>query len=132
MASEKQRRNTPQRRIILEELNSARSHPTATELFTMVRKKLPRISLGTVYRNLEVLYQSGQINKLELAGTETRFDGMLEPHLHIRCTECGAIEDLMDPSLVAARPQELNGFLVKGCRLEYFGTCPSCRNNSRH
>ena len=132
MGAEKQRRNTPQRRVILEELNSVKSHPTAAELFTMVRKRLPRISLGTVYRNLEVLYQSGQINKLELAGTETRYDGMLEPHLHIRCTECGTIQDLMDPSLVAARPPELDGFLVKGCRLEYFGTCPACRNKSRH
>ncbi len=132
MAVEKLRRNTPQRRVILEELDALKSHPTAAELFVAVRKKLPRISLGTVYRNLEVLFEDGQINKLEWAGSETRFDAMLEPHLHIRCTDCGWIQDLMDPVQMSGQPDELGGFLVQGCRLEYFGLCPSCRNKSRH
>lgn len=132
MAVQKLRRNTPQRRVILEELDALKSHPTAAELFAAVRKRLPRISLGTVYRNLEVLYQDGRINKLEWAGSETRFDAMLEPHLHIRCTDCGRIEDLMDPVQMSGQPEELGGFLVQGCRLEYFGLCPACRNKSRH
>jgi Fur family ferric uptake transcriptional regulator len=128
----KQRRNTPQRQVILEELNSMKSHPTAAELFAVVRQRLPRISLGTVYRNLEVLHESGQVNKLELAGTETRFDATMDPHLHVRCTECGRIDDIMDPTMMTSQPSELAGYLVRGCRLEYFGVCPGCRKKSRH
>lgn len=130
MGTQKLRRNTPQRRVILEELRALKTHPTAAELFSIVREKLPRVSLGTVYRNLEVLYEDGQINRLELAGAETRFDGMVDPHLHIRCTECGRIDDIMDPSLMTGQPAELGGYQVKGCRLEYFGTCPDCRQEA--
>ena len=126
----RQRRSTPQRRVILQELQALESHPTAAELFSIVREKLPRISLGTVYRNLEVLCADGQINKLELSGTETRFDAITVPHLHIRCTGCSKVQDLMDPPLIAHSPDELEGFQVQGCRLEYFGLCPECRNDN--
>jgi Fur family ferric uptake transcriptional regulator len=132
MKARKLRRNTPQRQIILEELSSVTSHPTAAELFSLVRKRLPRISLGTVYRNLEVLHESGQVNKLELAGNETRFDATTSPHLHIRCSGCGRIDDIMDPGMLVNPPAEMAGYQVQGCRLEYFGLCPDCRDNSRH
>ncbi len=132
MEPPKQRRSTPQRRIILEELRALRTHPTAAELFAIVRRRLPRISLGTVYRNLDVLHEDGRIRKLELAGAEARFDADLSPHLHIRCTECGRVEDLMDASPGTDIPAELAGFLVQGYRLEYFGICPACRQAVQH
>lgn len=132
MSEHKQRRNTPQRKVILEELSALQTHPTAAELFSIVREKLPRISLGTVYRNLEVLHQEGMVNKLELAGAETRFDAMVDPHLHIRCSECGRIDDLPQSLLPVRQPEDLQGYLVQGCRLEYFGVCPDCRPESRH
>ena len=129
MANQKLRRNTPQRRVILQELCQMKSHPTAAELYAVVRRRLPRISLGTVYRNLEVLHEDGMIRKMEFAGTETRFDGTLEQHYHVRCTECGRIEDIfpMDPGQSPVQPRELAGFTVTGHRLEYFGACPECR-----
>jgi Fur family ferric uptake transcriptional regulator len=126
----KQRRNTPQRRVILEELQASHSHPTAAELFALVRQKLPRISLGTVYRNLEVLCEDGHINKLELAGVETRFDAITQPHLHIRCTRCHKVEDLPDSGLMARPPAEMAGYLVEGSRQEFYGICPACRQHS--
>ena len=126
----KLRRNTPQRRVILEELRQLHSHPTASELHTIVRRKLPRISLGTVYRNLEVLCEDGRINKLELAGAEARFDAMTHPHLHIRCTRCHKVEDLPEDGLLVNPPAELAGYLVKGSRQEFFGICPACRQSS--
>jgi Fur family ferric uptake transcriptional regulator len=132
MDAPKQRRNTPQRRIILDELQAMHSHPTAAELFAAVRQRLPRISLGTVYRNLEVLFEDGRINKLELSGSETRFDGVTEPHLHIRCSDCGRVQDLVDDSLQPIIPAEMAGFQVQGCRAEYFGLCPDCRKIIRH
>ena len=128
----KQRRNTQQRRVILEELQAVRTHPTAAELFNLVRRKMPRVSLGTVYRNLEVLHRDGRINKLDLAGGESRFDAVTEPHLHIRCTGCDRIEDLIEPALMTEPPRELGGYLVQGRRLEYFGVCPECRLSGEH
>ena len=134
MTPGKLRRNTPQRRVILEELCHLESHPTAAELYAVVRRRLPRISLGTVYRNLEVLHEDGVINKMEFAGAESRFDGNIEQHYHVRCTECGLIEDIfpMDSEQALAQPVELAGFQVTGYRLEYFGICPGCRNRPTH
>lgn len=67
-------RLTTQRQIILEELAKVKTHPTASELYDMVRKRLPRIGLGTVYRNLELMADSGMILKIEVGGTQKRFD----------------------------------------------------------
>jgi Fur family ferric uptake transcriptional regulator len=129
MANGKLRRNTPQRRVILHELCQLNSHPTAAELYALVRRRLPRISLGTVYRNLEVLHQDGMIRKMEFAGAESRFDGTLEQHYHVRCTECGRVEDIytLGSGQEPAQPSELGGYKVTGHRLEYFGICPGCR-----
>lgn len=129
MATEKLRRNTPQRRVVLEELCQMKTHPTAAELYAMVRQRLPRISLGTVYRNLEVLHEDGMIRKMEFAGAESRFDGEMEPHDHVRCTDCGRITDIFPqgPVPIPTPLEDMAGFRVEGYRLEYFGSCPSCQ-----
>jgi len=131
METGKLRRNTPQRKVILEELCRLKSHPTAADLYAVVRQRLPRISLGTVYRNLEVLHEDGVIRKMEFAGTESRFDGNTEQHYHVRCTGCGRVQDIfqLDPGLAPSQPAELAGFQITGHRLEYFGICPDCRQN---
>ena len=82
-------RMTTQRQVILEELRKLKSHPTAGELCQIVRQRLPRISLGTVYRNLEILSRSGVVLKLDVAGLEMRFDGTVDNHYHVRCLDCG-------------------------------------------
>ena len=87
-------RMTNQRRVILQELRNVHSHPTADDIYIMVRKTLPRISLGTVYRNLEILSEMGLIKKLVGCGRQRRFDGDIENHYHIRCVKCGKIDDL--------------------------------------
>ena len=122
-------RTTRQRTIILEELHRAANHPTAAELHAMVRERLPRISLGTVYRNLELLARAGMIGKLEYAGTETRFDGKAHEHYHVRCSQCGRVDDVHEVGngLVADRFESDNGYLVDGHRLEFIGICPDCR-----
>jgi Fur family ferric uptake transcriptional regulator len=129
MAEKKRRRGTRQRRVILEELKKVHSHPTAAELYEFARRRLPKISLGTVYRNLELLAADGTIQKLEISGTESRFDGNPEQHWHIRCVRCGRVGDLDD---VPADPpaldsfQTLSGYKILGCRLEFSGLCPQC------
>jgi Fur family ferric uptake transcriptional regulator len=120
---------TPQRQVILEELRRVRSHPSADEIYAMVRRRLPRISLGTVYRNLEILSELGEIQKLEAGGALKRFDGNAENHYHIRCTCCGKVVDA--PFEVMERLEERletpDGYLVFGHRLEFQGICPGCR-----
>ena len=92
-----QTRMTRQRAVILEELRKVKTHPTADELYSIVRERLPRISLGTVYRNLDFLADTGEIRRLEAAGTTKRFDGDISWHQHVRCIHCGRIGDVMQP-----------------------------------
>ena len=87
-------RLTSQRQVILEELKKVKSHPTANEVYDMVRKRLPRIGLGTVYRNLDLLAERGIIKKLEVGGEQKRFDGDISQHYHIRCVKCNRVEDI--------------------------------------
>jgi len=124
----RQHRMTRQRKVILDTLKRLKTHPTADELFGLVRKKLPKISLGTVYRNLELLTEQGVIRKLETAGAQKRFDGDVSPHYHIKCVRCGKIDDLMvqlpeiDPALA-----EDTRYEVLDVNLEFLGVCPKCQ-----
>jgi Fur family ferric uptake transcriptional regulator len=122
-------RNTQQRQVILEELRKVRIHPTAAALYTLVRSRLPKISLGTVYRNLEMLHQLGIIQKLEFGGSEARYDGTVYHHDHIRCTQCGRIEDVPAPPLALSGVDgnDLGGYKILGHRFEYLGICPKCQ-----
>jgi len=121
-------RLTRQRLVILEEIRLARRHPTADEVFVQVRRRLPRISLGTVYRTLDLLSERGLIRRLEFGGGQRRFDGKLEEHYHIRCLGCGRLEDVDQASLQLGRvPTRLHGYVITGLRLELVGLCPACQ-----
>ena len=126
-------RMTRQRQVILEELRKVNTHPSADEVYEMVRKRLPRISLGTVYRNLEILSECGDIKKLEPGFSVKRFDGNPSEHFHIRCIRCDRIADVpmasdIEIDLAKMTPIE---YEILGHRLEFFGLCPYCFNNSR-
>ena len=121
-------RLTTQRQIILEELSKVRSHPTANEVYDMVRKRLPRIGLGTIYRNLELMAESGIILKLEVGGTQKRFDATVETHYHIRCTSCGRVDDIDiqvqdNINEIAAQSSD---YKVLGLHIEFSGICEAC------
>lgn len=121
-------RSTRQRRVILDELLCRNDHPTADELCEAVRKSLPRISLGTVYRNLDVLMRAGLVTRLEMAGTQARFDADRHPHYHVRCVSCGKVDDVLIHDLdgVSLPLLSVNGYSITGVRLEYDGLCPRC------
>jgi Fur family ferric uptake transcriptional regulator len=124
-------RTTRQRQLILEELRKTCSHPTALEVFDMVRRRLPRLSLGTVYRNLELMAEAGMIQKLDFGGGQARFDGNPQNHDHLRCLRCGRIDDL-EPTPLAALldgSQDRGGYQILGRRLELLGICPECQRN---
>ncbi len=121
-------RMTKQRRLILEELRRENSHPTADVIYERVRKTMPKISLGTVYRNLEILTALGEIQTLELSGTQKRYDGIANKHYHIRCLHCGRVDDAPIAPLQRLEDElyESTVFTIMGHRLEFMGLCPEC------
>jgi Fur family ferric uptake transcriptional regulator len=127
-------RKTKQREIILEELCKLTSHPTADELYFIVKEKLPNISLGTVYRNLEFMSQEGMIKKIEVRGKLKRFDGNTEKHFHMRCVKCDRIFDLflddysnIDSFFNNFKENDKN-FQVLDYDFELNGLCENCQN----
>lgn len=126
-------RATEQRRVIVEELRRSRRHPTANEIYESVRTKLPRISLGTVYRNLEILSESGEIRKLEMAGSRRRFDGTMENHFHVKCVKCDRVSDAELPLVrdILDSLKELEGYEIVLSHLEFSGVCPECRKKEK-
>lgn len=128
-----QSRMTRQRRIILEELSKACSHPTVDEIYTMVKEKLPNISLGTVYRNLDLLAENNQIIKLETAGSMRRYDANLRPHSHIRCISCGQVYDIphIDTAKLDLNAEHIHDFSCLQVRVEIDGLCPHCSHKKQ-
>ena len=121
-------RMTHQREAILDELNRSKSHPTADELYERIKKKLPRVSLATVYRNLEILSEAGLIKKLEISGRQKRFDWNPGDHGHVFCTKCQRVDNIITPSSPApyVEPVQKKGYQITGRRIEFFGLCPNC------
>jgi Fur family ferric uptake transcriptional regulator len=129
----KMKRNTIQRRVILEELKKLRTHPSAIELYSLVRRKLPKISLGTVYRNLEAMAREGQVLVLASGRGPRRYDGNVENHYHIRCVHCSRVGDIMsDQALIPElKTRPLTDYEVLGVHIEFFGVCPDCQRKKR-
>ena len=121
-------RLTPQRQVILEELAKVTSHPTANEVYDMVRKRLPRIGLGTVYRNLELMADNGLILKLEVGGSQKRFDAATNLHYHIRCSCCGRVDDIEMETMpeLDALASGASDYQVLGHHIEFSGLCRPC------
>jgi len=124
---------TKQKQAILKILRSLHSHPTADELYELVRKEIPNISLGTVYRNLNLLAEKGEIITIQHAGQRKRFDGNHNPHYHFRCLKCGRIYDLsieQDLQLSAVVPKS-SQHQIQGYQLTFNGTCQSCQQRKK-
>lgn len=126
-----QHRNTIQRRIILEELRKLKGHPSAAELYAIARKRLPKISLGTVYRNLELLAQMGLIRKFTLACGEYRFDGITAPHQHVQCKCCGQVDDVEGSLSIHINEEstDFRGYRILSHQTVFFGICPKCQQS---
>jgi Fur family ferric uptake transcriptional regulator len=124
-----QLRMTNQREIILEELKKSGSHLSADELYERVRRLIPRISLATVYRNLEILSNLGIVAKLEVGGRQKRFDYDVAEHDHICCVICHRIDnvELNREQIPVESAKGRSGYTITGYRLELAGICPACR-----
>ena len=121
---------TVQREVILEELKKVKVHPTADEVYEMARRRIPNISIATVYRNLETMAAKGKVQKLELSGTKKRYDGDVSVHYHLRCRECGGVSDIsgIEVEHKVSELESLRGSLgIEDFSLEFKGVCHECR-----
>ena len=119
------RRYSRQRERIYQAVHASREHPSAQMVYDLLREELPRLSLGTVYRNLHQMAQEGMLQ--ELKGPTARFDACLAPHAHIRCTCCGRVMDLSaleEPAPVRSAAEA--GWQVERYSLMLEGICPAC------
>lgn len=121
-------KRSKQRERIFQALKKTRAHPTAEWLFERVRLNMPHISLGTVYRNLNVLKQQGKIRELDFGEGLKRYDAFTDPHYHFICDECGVVKDLEIPAQTDLndRVKSMIPGTVRSHRLDYFGVCSDC------
>ena len=123
----KETRNTIQRSLIKSAVYDLHNHPTAEEVYERLVREHPHISKGTVYRNLRFLASCGELYLVETPGAD-RYDHTPTRHYHIRCTQCGMIEDVKMPYLEGLEQQitQAGGFQVTGHAVLFSGICPSC------
>ena len=117
------------RDAILQYLQSVTDHPSAEKVFTQLKAEIPDLSMGTVYRNLNLFKQQGlAVSVATVKGVE-RFDGNTDPHVHFICQECDAVIDLMDmeiPDSLKSVAENSSGGQVSGCVLCFSGLCQDC------
>lgn len=120
---------TSQRAAVFDYLSNVAHHPTAEEVYLAIKPKLPRISLATVYKNLEALIKCEVVSKLTYGDASARYDIRTDHHYHTRCLECGRVWDLdaVKGSAWLERVKPQAGFEVKDYRLEILGRCRDCR-----
>jgi len=125
---EKVLRKTKQRQRILEILRGTKSHPTADWIYSQVKSEFPKLSLGTVYRNLRLLREQGEIMELDFGSTFSRFDGNSENHYHFVCRKCGKVfdVDMRLESILNRKAAKATGFNIEDHRLVFYGLCKRC------
>jgi len=128
MVSKVHKRATRQLAAVYEALRGDHSHPGADEIYQRVRRALPRISLGTVYRNLQRLVEEGKIRMFLLGGRVARYDPMVVEHDHFICQRCGRVEDVLLPRdrRVDLAPLVDRGFTITAHSLAIHGLCQKC------
>ena len=126
-----QTRNSNQRKIILEIMKDNYSHPTADEIFEEARKVDAHISRGTVYRNLGILSEQGEILKVSVPDGSDHYDSTLTNHYHFCCSKCEKMFDIPESVTIetekVASTMAKEGFSVYSHSLIFNGICPECR-----
>jgi Fe2+ or Zn2+ uptake regulation protein len=122
---------TSQRRAVLDALSRAKGHPSAEDVYLIVKQDNPRVALGTVYQALSVLEKVGVIGSKHWSESPTRYDLNVEPHLDIRCTSCGEVSEIpgVDLDGVETRINENTPYQVTRATMVVEGLCPDCASN---
>ena len=125
-------RDSQQRKLILDYLSNRKDHPTAKNIYDFAKSLVPSISMGNLYRNLQILVSQGLVKKIEL-GSFSRFDANTSIHAHIRCQSCGKVEDLeigLD-DLHGMMKQIDDVYDISGFSLQFWGLCPACKTKTK-
>ncbi len=119
-------RQTSQKKIVLDYLKNVTSHPSAEDIFAAVRKKLPQISFGTIYRILNNFKEKGEIQ--EIPSVKSRFDGDISNHAHFICEECDKIYDIFDlcENCGIFKSSKLKVGKIKNYQMYFYGKCKKC------
>lgn len=121
-------RSTRQREAVYGYLRGVHHHPTAEDVYLAVKRRLPRVSLATVYNALEMFVRNGLASKLTYGDAAARYDIRTDPHSHARCLGCGRVEDLEAiPALRWLRAIRPRDFTATGFRFAILGRCRACR-----
>ena len=121
---------TKQRQVILEIIRADSSHPTADIIYLKAKKKIPSIAVGTVYRNLNLMCEAGEIRKIAVPDAADRYDKSIIPHDHLICSDCGS---MVDVKLGDLKPliEERSGARVHSYELCVHGVCAECLNKNQ-
>jgi Fur family peroxide stress response transcriptional regulator len=129
--AERRLKITPQRVVILEAIYILNNHPTADNIIEYIRESHPNIATGTVYKVLETLVENGLIRKVKTDKDIMRYDGIVETHHHLYCSECDLIEDYLDEDLDKLlknhfKNKNIKGFKIEDIVLQIRGTFDKC------
>lgn len=116
-----------QRELIKKNMLSRYDHPTADAVYSSIREEIPNISLGTVYRNLRLLVDQGELLSLDMGDGKEHFDGNIKPHYHFICNQCGIIQDIMmdELDINETAANHFDGKII-GHSTYFYGFCRNC------
>ena len=122
-----------QRERILNLLQSTGIHPTASWIYDQLKNEFPDLSMGTVYRNLNILIEQGLVKKIDFGSTFDRFDANTTAHYHFICEICGSIYDLKTPIIYTLneKVKEETNFEIHSHRIEFYGICENCKKKMK-
>jgi Fur family transcriptional regulator, peroxide stress response regulator len=124
---------THQRQVIYETITSSREHPTPEWIYERVRKRIPSISLGTIYKNVKTFLDTGILKEVTLHHGTLRLESNMAPHHHVVCSTCKAIFDIEESAVEPvklAKGKAPAGFAIAQCRVEFVGQCQRCRTGA--
>lgn len=126
----KPNRTTPQLEAVYRAVEMARDHPSAREVFERVRQQMPRVSLGTVYRNLEKLSRQGRVRIVRLDSGAGLYDAVEHIHDHFICDECGTVVDIDTTAAADLDDVRLAGYRVRRKTTTLYGSCRDCSGSA--
>jgi Fur family peroxide stress response transcriptional regulator len=128
------RRKSQQRERIFNLIAMSKSHPTAQWIYDTLRKEMPTISLGNVYRNLNILLEEKRIVCREFGDNVDHYDAITTIHYHFVCEKCGNVSDFEMPiqEVITQKAQKISGHIIKGHSIQFFGICESCNHTDKN
>lgn len=123
-------KQTKQKKLIFEQLQNREDHPTAETIYQELHDENPRLSLATVYRNLNQFAEAGKIRKIEVPNKKDRFDPSMVQHDHAICSHCGKVIDVFEKSMKRPKRSLIDGFEVDDVSILYFGKCTNCQKSA--